>query len=61
MVRAGGWVCYRGHAFRVCMALHGLPIALRPMPEADSQREVLLCHQVMARIDLNQTQVTDAN
>ena len=60
-VRAGGWVSYRRHAFRVCKALHGLPIALRPVAEADSQREVLFCHQVIARIDLNQTHGADRN
>ncbi|MBV8450883.1 MAG: helix-turn-helix domain-containing protein [Deltaproteobacteria bacterium] len=38
-------VSYRGHAFRVCKALRGLPIAPRPVPEADAQREVLFCHQ----------------
>jgi transposase InsO family protein len=54
-VRAGGWVTYRRHAFRVCKALQGLSIALRPVAEADSQREVLFCHQVIARIDLNQS------
>lgn len=52
-VRAGGWVSYRRHAFRVCKALHGLPIALRAVPEVDSQREVLFCQQVIARIDLS--------
>ena len=60
-VGAGGWVSYRRHAFRVCKALHGLPVALRPVPEADSQREVLFCHQVIARLDLNQPHATDDN
>jgi hypothetical protein len=57
-VRAGGWVTYRRHAFRVCKALQGLPIALRAVPEADAQREVLFCQQVIARIDLGQAHVT---
>jgi len=61
VVRAGGWVCYRGHAFRVCKALHGCPSPCARCPRPDSQREVLFCHQVIARIDLNQTHVTDAN
>jgi transposase InsO family protein len=60
-VQAEGWVSYRGHAFRVCKALRGLPVALRPVAEADSQREVLFCHQVIARIDLNSTHVTNQN
>ena len=60
-VQAEGWVSYRGHAFRVCKGLRGLPIALRPVPEADAQREVLFCHQVIARIELNQTHVTNRN
>jgi transposase InsO family protein len=61
VVAAGGWVSYRRHPFRVCKALHGLPIALRPVPEADSQREVLFCQQVIACIDLNQPHAIDEN
>lgn len=53
-VQAEGWFFYRGQTFRVCKALRGLTIGLRPVPEADAQREVLFCHQVIARIDLNQ-------
>jgi transposase InsO family protein len=60
-VQAEGGVSYRGHAFRVCKALRGLPIALRPVPEADAQREVLFCHQVIARIDLNHDHGTGGN
>ena len=52
-VQAEGWVSYRGYAFRVCKALRGLPVALRPVSDADAQREVLFCHQVIARLDLN--------
>lgn len=57
-VRSGGWVYYRGQSVRVCKALHGLPVALRPVAYADSQREVLFCHQVIAHIDLKQAHVT---
>ena len=57
-VQAEGWVSYRGHAFRVCKALRGLPVALRPVADADAQREVLFCHQVIAHLDLNQTHAT---
>jgi transposase len=32
-----------------------------PVEETDSQREVLFCHQVIARIDLNETQGTAGN
>ncbi|MBV8359309.1 MAG: IS481 family transposase [Deltaproteobacteria bacterium] len=53
-VQAEGWVSYRSHALRVCKALRGLPVAFRLVEQADSQREVLFCHQVIARIDLNQ-------
>jgi transposase InsO family protein len=60
-VQAEGWVSYRGHAFRVCKALRGLPIALRPVSEADSQREVLFSHQVIAHIDLNEAHGSDGN
>jgi len=44
----------------VSKALRGLPVALCPLPDADEQREVLFCHQVIARIDLNQPAVSDA-
>jgi len=60
-VQAEGMVSYRGHALRVCKALRGLPVAFRPVEESDSQREVLFCHQVIARIDLNNTHVTAGN
>jgi transposase InsO family protein len=57
-VQAEGWFSYRGRDFRVSKALRGLPIALRPVPACDSQREVLFCHQLVTLIDLNQA---DAN
>ena len=53
-VQAEGWFSYRGRDFRVSKALRGLPIALRPVPACDSQREVLFCHQLLTLIDLNQ-------
>ena len=56
-VQSNGWFSYRGHEFRVTEALRGLPIALRPVVEADTQREVLFCNQVIARIDLNHADV----
>jgi transposase InsO family protein len=52
-VQGDGRVSYHGHQLRLSAALRGLPVALRPMPDADSQREVLFCHQVIARIDLH--------
>jgi len=58
-VQSGGRLSYHGREFRVSHALRGLPVALRPVPEADSQREVLFCHQVITRIDLNQPDVID--
>jgi transposase InsO family protein len=57
-VQSGGRLSYRGHELRVSDALRGLPVALRPVPDADSQREVLFCHQVIARVDLKQAHVT---
>jgi transposase InsO family protein len=60
-VRSGGWVFYRGHSLRVCKALCGLPVALRSVPQADAQREVLFCQQVIARIDLNQAHESSKN
>lgn len=56
-VQSGGRLSYRGREFHVSLALRGLPVALRPVPEADSQREVLFCHQAITRIDLNQPDV----
>ena len=32
---------------------------VRPLPDGDEQREVLFCHQVIARIDLRQAEVID--
>jgi transposase InsO family protein len=57
-VQSGGRLSYRGHDFRVSAALRGLPVALRPVAGADAQREVLFCHQVIARLDLNHTDAT---
>jgi hypothetical protein len=48
---------YRAHEFRLSSALRGQPVGLRPRPDADGQREVLYCHQVIARIDLKQAHV----
>ena len=56
-VQSNGWFSYRGREFRVTEALRGYPIALRPVPEGDSQRDVLFCHQVIARIDLNAVEI----
>jgi hypothetical protein len=56
-VKSDGRLNYRGHEFRLSSALRGRPVALRPRPDADRQREVLYCHQVIARIDLKQTHV----
>ena len=53
-VQAEGWFSYRGRGFRVSKALRGLPIALRPLPACDWQRELLFCHQLVGLIDLNQ-------
>jgi len=51
-VQAEGWFSYRGRDYRVCKALRGLPVALRQAQTADSRREVIFCHQVVATIDL---------
>jgi transposase InsO family protein len=56
-VQSNGWFSYRGREFRATEALRGLPIGLRPAAEADAQREVLFCHEVIARIDLNHADV----
>ena len=36
-----------------------MAVALRPVADADGQREVQFCHQVIARIDLRQAEITD--
>ena len=51
-VDSEGRLRYGGHHFGVSKALRGLPMALRPLADDDSQREVLFCHQVIARIEL---------
>jgi transposase InsO family protein len=58
-VDSDGRLRYRGQQFRVSKALRGLPVALRPLPDGDEQREVLFCHQVIARIDLRQAELID--
>jgi len=56
-VQAEGWFSYHGRLFRISKALRGLPIALRHSELGDSLREVLFCHQPVALIDLNHSQL----
>lgn len=51
-VQGDGRLSYHGREFLVGTALRGLTVALRPVADADPQREVLFCHQVITRIDL---------
>jgi transposase InsO family protein len=59
-VQSDGRFNYRGHEFQVTKALRGLSIALRPAPDIDEQRELLFCHQVIARIDLQHGDISYA-
>lgn len=47
---------FRGHRFRICKALQGYPVALRPTT-VDGQWQVFFCHQQVATIDLRSEQV----
>ena len=60
-IQDDGRLHYRGQVFRVSKALRGFPVAVRPVAEADEQCEVLFCHQVIARIDLRQADITDVD
>jgi hypothetical protein len=59
-VDSEGRLRYCGHHLRVSQAWCGLPVALRPIADADGQREVLFCHQVIARIDLKHADISYA-
>jgi transposase InsO family protein len=52
-VQAQGELSFQGHTFRICKALRGYPVALRPTT-MDGQWQVFFCHQHVATIDLHE-------
>jgi transposase InsO family protein len=56
-VAAPGYVRFRGRRWPITRALAGLPIALRPSPDSDSQYQLYFCHQKFGIIDLNEQSV----
>jgi len=52
IVKWDGKVDFNGHRLKVSNALHRLPIAFRPDPEADGCYDVYFCHQRFLQLDL---------
>ena len=52
-VQDGGWISFRGHAFRLCKALVGEPVALRPRADRDGAFDVYFCHHKIDAIDFD--------
>lgn len=50
-VQDHGQLFFKGREFRICKALHGYPVALRPTTES-SRWQVFFCTQWVATIDL---------
>lgn len=53
-VRANGALMFRNQSWFVGRAFCGLPIGLRPSPQADGQWEVLFSHHSLGKLDLTQ-------
>jgi transposase InsO family protein len=51
-VQAGGIVKFQGRRLRTSLALHGQPIALRPLEESDGVYDVFFCNQWVDQFDL---------
>jgi transposase InsO family protein len=49
-----GWISFKGKAFRLCKALKGQPVALRPADERERMFHVYFCHQKVETIELDQ-------
>lgn len=52
-VQACGIVKFKGLRLRTSYALHGEPVALRPVVDQDDVYDVYFCHQRVDRFDLN--------
>ncbi|MCG7935973.1 MAG: IS481 family transposase [Candidatus Thiodiazotropha taylori] len=50
-VQNNGHLFFKGHIFRISKALHGYPVALRPLPK-EGEFSVHFCHMKVAEIDL---------
>lgn len=53
-VQACGIVKFKGRRLRTSYALHGEPVALRPVSDQDGVYDVFFCHQRVDRFDLNE-------
>jgi len=52
-VQDGGWISFRGKEFRLCKALRGQPVALRPALDRDGAFDVYFCHHKLDTVELN--------
>lgn len=52
-VKDNGWIKFQGRRFRLSWALYKLPVAIRPVPDADGRFDVYFCHQAFMRLDMN--------
>ena len=57
-VQACGIVKFKRRRLRTSYALHGYPVALRPVVDRDGVYDVFFCHQRVDRFDLNQVKST---
>jgi hypothetical protein len=51
-VRSSGIVTFGGQTWQVGRAFAGLPVGLRPKPQADGHWEVFFCHHRLGHLDL---------
>lgn len=49
-----GWVNFQGRKLRLSSALHTLPVAMRPDPNAEGCFDAFFCHHRFMRLDLRQ-------
>jgi transposase InsO family protein len=52
-VQDGGWISFRGQEFRLCKALAGEPVALRPRADRDGAFDVFFCHHKIDAIEFD--------
>ena len=52
-VQDGGWISFRGQDFRLCKALAGEPVALRPRADRDGAFDVYFCHHKVDSIGMD--------
>jgi transposase InsO family protein len=56
-VTPSGWIRFKGRRWPISRALSGLPIAVRPDPNAANSFELYFCHQRFGRIDVSRAPV----